>query len=70
MSEILHAAVQRARWAPSPQGGEGWGEGGPVSQRYAEPNPLTPTLSPLGRGCDLRSSQGFFLVRLGGVSSR
>jgi len=40
--------MPRARPAPSPQWGEGWGEG--VYELTMVRFPLTPTLSPLGRG--------------------
>ena len=52
-SAVLHVAGLRMR-APSPQGGEGWGEGA----RASRSEPPHPSLSPLGRGrseCRLRT---------------
>jgi penicillin-binding protein 1C len=40
---------------PSPRGGQGQGEGDRAVHGYVCPNPLTPTLSPSGRGSTLHS---------------
>jgi hypothetical protein len=47
---MTRAVLQGRELAPSPHGGEGWGEGVLSLQISSDAEPPHPTLSPQGRG--------------------